>query len=542
MLKPSYSTRILLRRAALFAGALFASSALFAQTDNSTAQALLDLLVKKGLVSPQEAAQLQQEAKANAAAAAAAPVPAAAPMAPPPAAITRTPGGIGIPVDNVDVAPSPLAFRIGGANFTPFGFLDLTGVYRSTVVGSGIGTSFNSIPYSNTNSTTIGPVSEFRFSAQNSRFGLRVDSDIGSTKVLGYTEADFLGNAANNLTTTSNADTLRMRVYFVDALFGNGWELLAGQDWSMLTPNRKGISPLPSDIFYTQNMDTNYQVGLVWARQPQIRLLYHPDKNWVMGVSVENPDQYVGSAVTLPTTNLNANQFDISAGSNSSGTTNANTIPDVVGKIAYDNKFGDTALHTEVSGLLSEFRVNTFGGGGAINANNTKTGGGVSWNTILTPIPNLNLIETAFVSNGGGRYISASSGPDFVVSPLQNGAYNIALEYAAAAELGFEYTPVPQDTFSGYWGEAHFGRKEWQTGPTSYLGYGYLTGANSQNKNIDEFTLDNTYTFWKNPSYGAMQVILQASIINRTPWYVAAGAPDKAHVGMFFFDLRYTLP
>ncbi|HEY3756527.1 MAG TPA: hypothetical protein VGL42_10300 [Opitutaceae bacterium] len=493
-------------------------------------------------MTPQEAAQLQSEAKANAAAAAAPAAPAPAPVAPPLAAITRTPGGIGIPADNVDVKPSPLGFRIGGANFTPFGFLDLTGVYRSTVVGSGIGTSFGSIPYSNTNSTTIGAISEFRFSAQNSRLGMRVDSDIGSTKVLGYTEADFLGNAANNLTTTSNADTLRMRVYFVDAQFGNGLELLAGQDWSMLTPNRKGISPIPSDIFYTQNMDTNYQVGLTWARQAQIRLVYHPDKNWAMGVSLENPDQYTGSAVTLPTANLNANQFDISAGSNSSGTTNTNTMPDVIGKIAYDNKFGDAAVHSEVVGLLSDFRVNTYGGGGAINANNSKFGGGVGFNNILTPIPNLNVVETAFVSRGGGRYMSASAGPDFVVSPLENGAYNIALEYAASAELGLEYSPVPEDTISAYWGESYFGRQEWQTGPTSYLGYGYLTGANSQNKTIDEYTLANTYTFWKNPSYGSMQLILQASLARRTPWFVAPGAPDNAHTGMFFFDLRYTLP
>ncbi|MHB8541179.1 MAG: hypothetical protein ACYDCD_09600, partial [Candidatus Acidiferrales bacterium] len=35
---------------------------------------------------------------------------------------------------------SPLFFRIGGANFTPLGFLDFTSVYRSTNVGSGIGT------------------------------------------------------------------------------------------------------------------------------------------------------------------------------------------------------------------------------------------------------------------------------------------------------------------------------------------------------------------------------------------------------------------
>ena len=41
-------------------------------------------------------------------------------------------------------------------------------------------------------------------------------------------------------------------------------EFLAGQSWSMLTPNRKGISALPGDIFISQVVDTNYMAGLTW--------------------------------------------------------------------------------------------------------------------------------------------------------------------------------------------------------------------------------------------------------------------------------------
>jgi len=29
------------------------------------------------------------------------------------------------------------------------------------------------------------------------------------------------------------------------------WEVLAGQEWSLLTPNRIGLSPLTPDVFYT---------------------------------------------------------------------------------------------------------------------------------------------------------------------------------------------------------------------------------------------------------------------------------------------------
>ncbi len=79
--------------------------------------------------------------------------------------------------------------------------------------------------------------------------------------VIGYLETDFLGNAAGNLVQTSNSDTLRLRLFWVD-LRKSKWEVLGGQSWSLLTPNRKGISPLPGDIFYTQDTDTNYQAGL----------------------------------------------------------------------------------------------------------------------------------------------------------------------------------------------------------------------------------------------------------------------------------------
>ena len=51
--------------------------------------------------------------------------------------------------------------------------MDFTSVYRSEATGSSIGTSFNSIPYSN---GSTGQLSETKFSAQNSRVGLRIDS------------------------------------------------------------------------------------------------------------------------------------------------------------------------------------------------------------------------------------------------------------------------------------------------------------------------------------------------------------------------------
>ena len=77
----------------------------------------------------------------------------------------------------------------------------------------------------------------------------------------------------------------------------------------MMTPGRKGISPLPSDIFYSQNMDTNYQVGLSWTRAPQFRFVYHASDVVSLGFALEQAEQYGGGSggggsIVLPSNSL----------------------------------------------------------------------------------------------------------------------------------------------------------------------------------------------------------------------------------------------
>jgi hypothetical protein len=78
---------------------------------------------------------------------------------------------------------SPLQFRIGTAAITPVGFMDFTSVSRSTNAGTGIGGSFGSIPFTN---TAAGSLTETKLSAQNSRFGFRVDAAVNGTNVYSY--------------------------------------------------------------------------------------------------------------------------------------------------------------------------------------------------------------------------------------------------------------------------------------------------------------------------------------------------------------------
>ena len=200
-----------------------------------------------------------------------------------------------------DPTPGPLSWRIGATDITPIGFVDLTSVVRDGNVGSSIATNFAAIPFSN---TVNGQLRDYRFSAQNSRLGLRFDSRPRGLSLLGYLETDFQGLVPGNVSVTSNSDTQRLRLFWVD-LKNDRLEFLAGQSWSMLTPNRKGLSPLPADVFFTQAVDSSYHVGLTWSRNPQVRFVYRANETVALGVSVEASEQYGGGsggsgAVTLP--------------------------------------------------------------------------------------------------------------------------------------------------------------------------------------------------------------------------------------------------
>ena len=250
-----------------------------------------------------------------------------------------------------DSAPirGPLSLELGGVAITPIGFLDFMQVWRSNVVSSGVPTNFAGIPFSN---TVFGARRQTISSAANSRLGAQIDTTVVGANVLGVVETDFLGFQPGNVTTTANAYGMRLRLAFADIQRGK-WEILAGQAWSLLTPGRKGISPLPGNLFLTQDLDPNIQSGLVWARTPQFRAVYHPSATVALGVSFESGDAYAGGsagagAITLPAAFAPDYSGQLNTGSGGVAVPNPNS--DFIAKIAFDPKVGDRAVHFEVGG------------------------------------------------------------------------------------------------------------------------------------------------------------------------------------------------
>jgi hypothetical protein len=435
----------------------------------------------------------------------------------------------------VDAGSSPLQLQIGNTTITPIGFMDLTADWKDKNAGGTLGTSFGSIPYNN---VATGKLSEFRFSPQNSRIGFRVDGDWKGTHFIGYNEFDFLGTSGgNNLSVSNGGFVPRIRLYWVDLRKGR-WEFLAGQSWSMLTPNRRGISALPGDIFYSQTMDVNYLAGLTWTRQPGVRFLFHPSDRITWGLSLENPDAYMGgssggSTTVLPSalTGLAGTQLD----NQTNVQTTPNLMPDIISKLAFDPT---SRVHFEIAGILRTFKLwNTTTGAPTSGQYFTKEGAGGSINGNFEVAKNFHLISNNYWSDGGGRYLFGQA-PDLVVrsdgsiSPLHSGGVN----------EGFEAT-VGKFLLFGYYGGIYIGRDvAIDANGTSLVGYGYRGSANSQNKAIQEITFGYNQSVWKDAKYGALSLIGQYEYVTRDPWYVALNSPKATHDNTIYFDVRYTLP
>jgi hypothetical protein len=450
-----------------------------------------------------------------------------------------------------DVIPeSPLQIRLGDTAITPVAFVDATQEYRSTNSGADLATNFGNYPYNN--NLPFGRMSENRFSLQNSRIGLRVDSLFKGYHVLGYWESDFVGGVgdqAYNTQVTSYSMLLRLRLFWVDIRKGK-YEFLAGQSWSLITPNRRQISALPGDIFYGLVFDVNYINGLVWGRIPGYRFTYHPSDRVTWAIAAENTSQYFGGSggeglPTLPAAlggsssaafNLTQSELDASV---VNGLKVANFHPDVISKIAFDP---NSRVHFEFAGVWNGVKIFNPNPPPALGAHQyfVKNGGGVSINGNFEVIRNLRIIANQFWSNGAGRYIYGEA-PNFILRA--NG--QPSLIHSGSTVDGFEWTvgKSGKTTFYAYYGGIFVGRNTaLDANGTTLIGYGYTGSPNSQNRSMNEITGGWNQTFFRDPKYGQVSTFLQYSYFYRNPWFVAPGAPKEAFQHAVWFDVRYTLP
>jgi hypothetical protein len=257
----------------------------------------------------------------------------------------------------------PTTIRYKGVSLTPGGFIEAASVYRQRAEDADINTQLNGIPYPG---VALGKVSENVFSARQTRTTLLAESKVGTAKLSGYFEMDFLGAGTTSNNRQSNSYVFRQRQLWAQAAFDSGFSITGGQMWSLATENRKGIQNRGEAL--PMMVDPQYVVGFTWQRADAIRVTQTLLENKVtLGVSIEGPQTTLGGRGFSAFTNAagtTSQNFWYAAPGNSGGLNNAfdptgyaqTKAPDVVFKAALDPGFG----HYEIFGILSQFRARIY--------------------------------------------------------------------------------------------------------------------------------------------------------------------------------------
>jgi hypothetical protein len=438
----------------------------------------------------------------------------AAASSPPASGTSSGSSAVSTPGQNPD-DKGPLTIRYKGISITPGGFIAAETVNRQRAMSDDINTQFNSTPFGG-NST--GKLTEMNLTARQSRLSLKADATVGDTAITGYYEADWLGTGVTSNNRQSNSYVFRQRQLWGRAMFADGWIFSAGQMWSLVTEDKKGINNLQEWIPLT--VDPNYVVGFNWARQYGARIEKNFGDKLALALAVENPETtgaggrgfstYTSTSATGVVTTYQ-NGFVFSPGA-AGGLQDAfdttgyslNKTPDFVVKAALDPGWG----HYEAYGIVSTFQSRVYPcaiqGTTAGNFptpttpvelncgltsspapsvvgayNNSTVGGGVG-GSVAVPIHTFDVGLKVFYGDGEGRY--------------------------ASAQLP-EFTLRPDGTMSLIHGGSWLGRVEWHVTPKLDL-YGYLGG---------EYAARTAYTGYQTVKVTATPAIPGCGAVGQQP-------------------------
>ena len=494
---------------------------------------------------------------------------------------------------------SPLAIHYKGITFTPVAFFALEGVWRQRAIDSDINTPFNTTPYPGSNDAHL---SEFYFSARQSRLGLLAEGKASNYKLSGYIEADFLSSGTTSNNNQSNSYTLRQRQFWGKAETSGGFAVTGGQMWTLATEDGKGTDVRTEKLPNT--IDPQYMVGYTWARQPGIRLQQRfGDVNkgaMTIAVSAEQAQIQLGTTANAPTNFIfggngtsgglyNAGGTGVTGAGQASGgdlaTYTSNLAPDVMAKVAFDTKYS----HFEVGGVARFFRDEyepeilspTTGAVTALQpyfVHNTRTGGGVFATGRVSVGKFADVAAQGMFGDGTARYGSSQLGdvtvkPDGTLEPIRNDHGLLSVETHPTKKLdvygyyGYEYNQrtvyvSPAGVLTGY-GVINAN----DTGCNTYIPSSATTvGAGSgvvgspatvgscasPTKNVQEGQFGFIYKIVNSPKYGVLRYQFNYAYLERTSWQgitTAAAGTTPATYGaahatnnMVWAGMRYYIP
>ena len=441
----------------------------------------------------------------------------------------------------LQTAASKGGIQIGAVNLKLGGFIEAAGIYRTRNEVSDVGSDYNQgIPFSN---SPLAHENETRFSARQSRLSLLFTGDATpDTHLAAYYEMDFLASGSTSNSRESNSYTPRTRnIYATVDKDDWGFHGLAGQNWSLMTTNVKGIMPRQEQIPMT--IDAQYVEGFNWLRVPQFRLVEDFGNGLWAGVSVESP-QTVTSPITAPG-GVNYTNTGNPAGLLNPSTSYSNDyIPDFIGKVALDPGYG----HYELKSILRTFTARSAG------ANRNATGYGFGGAAALPIVPKyVDLQLSGLAGYGIGRYGSGQL-PDAAFK-----ADNVRLVAVPEAQglIGIIGHPWAGNDAYLYGGWEHADR----AGTTALIvnsmtgafvgasGYGSplldVSGCEKEGGTCRAETRDLqqiTAGFWQDifkGSFGRFTVGFQGGQIWRTGFSGTGGHTPRTNIDIFMTSIRY---
>jgi hypothetical protein len=451
-------------------------------------------------------------------------------------------------------APAPagktahnLLYSSKSVNLTIGGFIEDASIDRNHNEVADVGSSFKIASGSNGIPLPISEQyygSEFRNTARQSRLSLLAQGDDNLKSFAAYYEMDFLGAGSSSNSGESNSYLPRIRhIYATYDDNEDGWHILGGQTWSLLTMDRVGITPR-TEVTPT-TIDAQYVTGFTWTRAPQVRVVKDFDKTVWVGISAETPQASIynnscyanacgGAGVGTVTTGV--------AGSGQLSTTptySLDEFPDVIAKVAVDPGFG----HYEVYGIARNFYDRANLASVSPGSHNTWGGGGGA-SALVPVIPKMLDLQGSFlVGNGIGRY-GSSQFNDVAVNSSNDQLTPIPEFMALVGAVGHPTNDLDLYAYGGYEGvsaTAVNGKTSGYGNPnyvnTGCTIEGSALGCAANNKDVYQGTIGGWYKFYQGNA-GLMEVGASEAYVHVDTFAGVGGAP-KADENIVMVSFRY---
>lgn len=426
------------------------------------------------------------------------------------------------------------------------GFVAGEFVRRSIDTASDISTAYGGGYFQN---NPLAHTSQSLFSARQSSLSALVQGDAGpQTHLRAFGQIDFQGGAQTGSSVQDNSYGPRlMQLYGAADWDDLHLHLLAGQAWSLVTLNSRGIAP--ETVVIPPTIDGNYLPGFAWARQSQVRLTQDIDHQFWLALSLENPQTtfYTGPNALPSGVDVDYETHGSGLGYSSQSTLSLNHIPDAVLKLAGDVTFGAWTIHAEVFGLYTSFaeRLN--------DASKSVSGGGAGAGLLIPLVPRwLDLQVSGMAGRGIGRYGSAQL-PDVTFDPA--GVIQPIHELMAMAGLTLHATrTLDVYVFAGQEKESRqsydFTDTSGETPSVVYYGYGNPNYSNAgcgsesaQAPCVGNLRLveQGTVGLWYEPYSGSFGTVRWGLQLSRTEFkaFAGTGGAPVSTLNMVFTSLRY---